>query len=272
MSHLLAGDNLGLVIKRQSKFDFSYTFLTANIAEGCLFESAFANNTICPLYLYPSENSDLIEESKPAPNFNPKIIPQIEEKLGLKLDWNAPIRTSLHPERTTLTTDKDGVDHFTPTDLLDYIYAVLHSPDYREKFKDLLKVDFPRVPYPNNREAFWKLVKTGSVLRNLHLMENPSINEFITTYPINPNEGGGDMVDKIKYSEGKVWLNDSQYFGNVPEEAWGFYIGGYQPAQKYLKDRKGSRMTNEEIEQYQRIIYVLKKTGEVMKNLNDISF
>ena len=69
---------------------------------------------------------------------------------------------------------------------------------------------------------------------------------------------------------GDVWINNEQYFGDVPEIAWNFYIGGYQPAQKYLKDRKGRKLTNDEIEQYQRIIKVLIETEKIMREIDMI--
>ncbi|MBZ0182348.1 MAG: hypothetical protein K8F60_07815, partial [Melioribacteraceae bacterium] len=81
-----------------------------------------------------------------------------------------------------------------------------------------------------------------------------------------------DEVEKIKYKEGKVWINEEQYFGNVPQTAWEFYIGGYQPAQKWLKDRKGRTLTNEEIEHYQKIIKALTETDRLMKEIDKIDF
>ena len=137
------------------------------------------------------------------------------------------------------------VGKVSPEDIFDYIFAVLHSPNYREKYKDFLKIDFPCVPYPTNAETFKKLVELGRELRGLHLLESPKIKNFITTYP----EVGNDTVEKkyLKYEKGKVYINEKQYFGNVPETAWNFYIGGYQPAQKWLKDRQGRTLSNTDI-------------------------
>jgi hypothetical protein len=98
------------------------------------------------------------------------------------------------------------------------------------------------------------------------LLESPKVNQFITSYPIE----GSDEVEKINYSNGKVFINQIQYFGNVPEIAWNFYIGGYQPAQKWLKDRKGRALTNEDIEHYQKIIVALTETDRIMKEIDKI--
>ena len=92
------------------------------------------------------------------------------------------------------------------------------------------------------------------------------MNNFITTYPV----GGDDVVEKIKYEDGKVYINQEQYFGSVPESAWNFYIGGYQPAQKWLKDRKGRKLSNEDIEHYQKMIVVLQETERLMNEANKI--
>jgi hypothetical protein len=142
-----------------------------------------------------------------------------------------------------------------------------------------LKIDFPRVPYPTDAAKFWELVKLGGELRALHLMESPVLNQFITQYPI----GGENTVEKIRFEEnfskvsnfgkvGRVYINPDQYFDSVPEIAWNFYIGGYQPAQKWLKDRKGRILDFEDIMHYQRIIKALVETDRVMREIDEINF
>ncbi|MCK4386678.1 MAG: N-6 DNA methylase [Candidatus Pacebacteria bacterium] len=158
------------------------------------------------------------------------------------------------------------VSKTTPEDIFDYIYAVLHSPSYREKYKEFLKIDFPRVPYPKDKKSFKALVKLGAELRSLHLLESSKVNQFITTYPV----GGENIVEKVIYKDGKVFINKDQYFGKVPKSAWNFYIGGYQPAQKWLKDRKDRILTNSDIEHYQKIIVALTETDKIMKEIDKI--
>ena len=167
-------------------------------------------------------------------------------------------------EKIILVEFKKIVGEAKSEDIFDYIYAVLHSPSYREKYKEFLKIDFPRVPYPKDTKTFKKLVAFGAELRSLHLLESSKINQFITTYPI----AGSDTVEKLAYKNGKVFINAEQYFGNVPEIAWNFYIGGYQPAQKWLKDRKGRALTNTDIEHYQKIIVALAETNRIMKEID----
>ncbi|MCC5945385.1 MAG: DNA methyltransferase, partial [Bernardetiaceae bacterium] len=192
----------------------------------------------------------LFTQQERTPNLNKKIIVQIEQNLGIAFE----------NEKTGAT------DKFAPIDILDYIYAVLHSPTYREKYKEFLKIDFPRVPYPKDQKKFWQLVALGSELRQIHLLESSKVEQFITQYPVS----GDNVVDKPKYEKGKVYINETQYFDNVPVVAWEFYIGGYQPAQKWLKDRKGRKLEFEEILHYQKIIVALSETDRLMTEIDKI--
>jgi predicted helicase len=200
--------------------------------------------------LLATTSQNLFEEEKRRPNLNTEIVNQIAESLGL-----------------TFTNEKENKENtFAPIDLLDYMYAVLHSPTYREKYKEFLKIDFPRVPYPKDVTTFWNLVKLGGQIRQIHLLESPTVEKYSTQYPIN----GDNVVSKVKYFEGKVYINDTQYFDNVPEIAWNFYIGGYQPAQKWLKDRKERSLEFEDILHYQKIIVALTETNRLMKEIDRI--
>ena len=155
---------------------------------------------------------------------------------------------------------------FAPIDVLDYIYAILHSPNYREQYKAFLKIDFPRVPYPSSLVSFWRLVALGGQLRRYHLLTHVGIDDFVTQYPIN----GNNVVDKPHYEAGNVWINNTQYFADVPLVAWEFYIGGYQPAQKWLKDRKGRTLEFDDILHYQRIIVALLQTHHLMQQIDEV--
>jgi predicted helicase len=274
MKHFLNGENLGLITARSNKSETcDHFFISKNIMETKCGERT-TQSAIFPLYLYPETTSQqTLDQSKQrTPNLNPEILKQIAEGLGLKFT----------NEKDTSTSSVTNFT-FAPIDLLDYIYAVLHSPSYREKYKEFLKIDFPRVPYPTNQETFWKLVKLGGEIRQIHLLESPEVSEYITQYPID----GDNIVIKPRFviandSEaistnetasylavtGRVYINDTQYFDNVPEIAWNFYIGGYQPAQKWLKDRKGRELGFEDILHYQKIIVALKRTDELMKEID----
>jgi predicted helicase len=251
MKHFLKGENVGLNYIRpmSSAYEFSI-FISKYITDQCSAGNKSAGagiSSIAPLYLFPEDGSF---ETERTPNLNMEIVNQISEKLNL---------TFTNEKATTKGT-------FAPIDILDYIYAILHSPAYREKYKEFLKIDFPRVPYPENEKTFWELVKLGGELRQVHLLESPVVEKYITSYPVN----GNNKVVKVKFEDNKVWINETQYFDKVPDIAWNFYIGGYQPAQKWLKDRKDRELNFDDILHYQKIISALTETDKIMKLIDNV--
>ena len=260
--HLMAGmnnSNVGLVLGRQSKEEFAA--LVTNCVCTHKIVTVYDRSFIFPLYKYSSRaatGQQTIDEGYVRKsNLNLKIVEKIAQELNYIFIEDGNICVDL-------ATDTDGV--FCPMDLLDYIYAILHCPSYRKKYKEFLKIDFPRVPYPKNRETFCVLVDLGSKLRQLHLMKSPLVSNFITQYPV----GGNNKVEKVFYENGSVYINDAQYIENVPQIAWEFYIGGYQPAQKWLKDRIGRQLTFDEIQHYQKMIVVLVETDRLMAEIDAV--
>jgi predicted helicase/very-short-patch-repair endonuclease len=428
MRHFLRGENLGLITARSNKSETcDHFFISKNVMETKCGERT-TQSAIFPLYLYPDTNAQqsAFESAERVPNLNMEIVNKMATDMGL---YFAPEES----KGTTVETNQ-----LTPLNILDYIYAVLHSPKYREKYKEFLKIDFPRVPYPTNQKTFFDLVDLGGQLREIHLLESPIVTKYITQYPEDgdnvvtkphfenspPLEGcptggvvnntnllpdtyiknnpiyyntktdlpynpklkplikelryahnlsevlfwkqvhkghfytidfdrqriiGNYIVDfyvknlglvieidgsshdnKEKYDEerqtyleslglkvcrikagdilnrmswamnqvedfiienysavvnepprplgtppkegniGRVYINETQYFANVPEVAWNFYIGGYQPAQKWLKDRKGRELSYEDILHYQKIIVALKETAGIMGRIDEV--
>ena len=149
--------------------------------------------------------------------------------------------------------------------MFDYIYCVLHSTAYRETFAEFLKIDFPRIPYPASPEVFRHVSEKGEQLRRLHLMEPAAIGD--APYPYRGE--GDDLVAGgfPRFEGGKVHINGSQYFADVPAIAWDLHIGGYQPAQKWLKDRRGRTLSFDDITHYQRVIKILAETDRIMKEI-----
>ena len=272
MSNLLYENNLGIILPRQLQGNFTHSFITNSICDGNITSSArlFGAGYVFPLYLYPNNKGQLTTdgEAQRVPNLDAKIVKQIAKGLGLKFVPEKEDTTSLQKDMTKQPTT------FAPIDLLDYIYAMLHAPSYREKYKEFLKIDFPRVPYPTDKTIFWKLVQLGGELRQIHLLESPVTEKYITQYPID----GDNIVGKPYYEAGNVYINydkkadkeELQHFSGVPETAWNFYIGGYQPAQKWLKDRKGRELNYEDIFHYQKIIVALSETDRLMKEINTV--
>lgn len=190
------------------------------------------NANVFPLYLYTKE----FGEEKKNPNLKKEEWQKFNDAVGKET---------------------------TPEEILAYIYAVLHSLSYRERYKEFLKVDFPRIPLPRTAKEFNRLTAIGQQLIDLHLMNNTQSWKCTTTFP----EVGSQQVDFQEWKDGQVWINDKQYFGNVPESVWEFYIGGYQPAQKWLKDRKGRTLSFDEIKHYLHIIHALEETERLMKEI-----
>jgi len=263
MRHFISGENVGLVICRQGATN---SWELVNITKNIVDDSYVSNRTkergyVFPLYIYTGK--------KRHPNLDPKIINQIEQKLNL----------SFVPEKEdsfTLTNEgfRDGSfspgqlveNSFTPLDLLDYVYAVLHSPAYRETYREFLKIDFPRIPYPVDNQIFWKLVALGGELRRLHLLEGQKF-EKIEADSVSI---GKVLVEKVRYSDGRVFVNDDFCFEDIPQTAWEFYIGGYQPAQKWLKDRKECILKAEDCKHYRKIVLALTETVRIMGEIDKV--
>lgn len=251
MKHML-NTNIALVIPRQTTQDWKHIFISNNMIDSNFTSSAklFGAGCIFPLYLYDDSTQTSFFDQSRKPNLNMDIVRELEQKLNL----------TFTPEKE----DRSGT--FAPIDILDYIYGVLHSDKYRTKYKEFLKIDFPRIPYPESADYFFKIAELGKQLREIHLLESPIVNEFVTSYPV----GGDNEVVKPEYKNNKVYINKTQYFDNVPEIAWDFYIGGYQPAQKWLKDRKGRILNYEDVIHYQKIIKALLETHTIMQHIDEI--
>ena len=227
-------DNLALcLIKINSSVDGLFKVLvTTGITDKTLLSSK-DNTNVFPLYIY-TENIGVEERIT---NFDAKLFAQIKQSLG---------------------------EQIAPLELFDYIYAVLHSPNYRERYKEFLKIDFPRIPYPTDSNEYHRLAKLGAELRKLHLMENLPNNTGVLFPKV-----GSMQVECFRWEQNRVYINSEQYFENVPESAWNFYIGGYQPAQKWLKDRKGMTLDFKDVKHYERIIYVLQQTARIMQKIDE---
>ena len=435
MSNFFDKENYGICIMRNliNTDSFSSILISKNLLDINFY--GFQTYSL-PLYLYPETNSqqNLLETSERIPNLNPEIIKEMAKGLGMSFVHEPFDSAQGDPSSTVCFANSEELRPefrltFAPIDVLDYIYAVLHSPSYREKYKEFLKIDFPRVPYPTNIKTFWQLVKLGGELRAIHLLESEVVEKYITQYPEDgdnivvkpkfvktsdsnspPSEGcpqdgvvkntpiyfntiidlpynsslkerahalryaenlsevlfwmqvhkgkfynidfdrqriignyivdfyvkklglvveidgsshddrkdaydtkrdeylqslglkvhripvtdvlqnmakaKSDLADFIvaNYSApprltgtppregnlGNVFINETQYFSNVPELAWNFYIGGYQPAQKWLKDRKGRELSYKDILHYQKIIVALNETDRIMKEIDKV--
>lgn len=236
MCHLTGHDNISLIAKRGFPNDAPMGFVSKNISDFRYWSCSGMDggDYVFPLYTYGNLNGK-------EPNLDTRVVNKIEKV----------------------------VSKTTPEQILNYIYAILHSPAYRKKFKEQLKTEFPRIPYPTDKKEFMRLTTIGEKLINLHLMQK--VPQSPVSFPIS----GTDKIEKISFqtsdqnpSVGRAYINNTQYFDNIPLTAWEFFIGGYQPAQKYLKDRRGRKLTDDECEHYEMIISVLMVTAEITGNID----
>jgi predicted helicase len=255
MRHMLAGDNIALITSRMTKGEtYQHTLVSKTISEVILLSPKTSNNAfVFPLYLYPTEGEMQLGGSHRHPNLNPEFIKAFSNMLGL-----------------TFIEDGKGdlVLTFGPEDLFNYAYAIFHSPTYRSRYVEFLKMDFPRLPLTADKELFKALASKGAELVALHLMEAPLLNKLITRYPID----GSNTVEKVSYDDSsqRVFINKTQYFEGVPLEVWNFQIGGYQVCHKWLKDRKGRTLTYDELTHYQKIVVAFKETIRLMAEIDEL--
>lgn len=245
-------DNVALLTSRLTKGEqFAHVFVTRHISEKILLSAKTSNNSYhFPLYIYPQTNIEKTAGIARRPNLTTKFIKDFSSRLGMQFVFSGR---------------GDKVKTFGPEDIFDYMYAVFHSPGYRSRYSEFLKRDFPRLPLTSSIALFSKLCELGNELVNLHLMEKQI--SYITNYPIT----GDNMVENVEYSEsgggtskGCVWINKAQYFEGIPLEVWSFHVGGYQVCQKWLKDRKGRKLTYDELTHYQQVVAILAKTIQSM--------
>ena len=259
MKHMLAGSgasNLALITSRMTKGEeYQHVQATRNIVEViCLSSKTSNNGFVFPLWLYPKEGS-LEEHEERRANLNPAFVEAVAERIG---ETPAP----------------EAIFH--------YAYAVFHAPAYRTRYAPFLKIDFPRLPLPPDADTFHALAALGEQLVALHLLEAPALQKTGIAYPVSGDhvvekrnaakrylppasprpspEGEGD----VGAQPGRVYLNATEYFDNVPPEAWEFRVGGYQPAFKWLDDRAGRALTEADITHYRKMLAALRETAALL--------
>lgn len=258
MRHMLAGNNLALVTVRSVEIGrFEHALVVKELATHHTV-SLKEVNYVFPLFLYP-DGEAYFEHPEAKPNLSEGFVKALEGSTGLTFE----------PRPDPLLAPGGG-GRFTPLDVLAYVYAVLHTPSYREKYLDFLRQDFPRIPLPGDGEAFRALAGIGHRLLRLHTLEE--VPRSTVAYEGN----GDDRVEEVSFREvpldgtGEVWINPSQRFRGIPKEAWEWWIGGYQPLEKYLKDRKGRALSLDELEHYRKLVIVGQKTLELMEELEGL--
>jgi hypothetical protein len=163
--------------------------------------------------------------------------------------------------------------NFGPEDIFNYAYAIFHSPSYRERYAEFLKIGFPRVPIPDDASLFRKLCVYGSKLVVLHTMKAEGDSSIGFDVPGSNTVGQISFVPPSKETgirQGRVHINAEQYFEGISSAVWQMRIGGYQVCEKWLKDRKGRALTHDEIEHYQRTVSALAETRTLMAQIDSL--
>ena len=239
MKHMLE-ENIGIICNRQTKIKYNHAYVTRLIVDLHILETANASAYIFPLYLYPDEhNEDIFASTEREYNIAPELIDKF---------------TKLWPQ-------------FEPEQLFYYIYAVLHSNSYRERYAQYLKMDYPRIPFPECYGIFLELAELGEELADIHLLKSPQLDHPLARYQ---GSGPDDKVDFIKYNEktGIVHINEGKYFEGITPELWNYHIGGYQVLHKYLKDRR--RKSIADPIHYCRMVTALAKTIELQDQMDEV--
>ncbi len=248
MPHLQK-ENLALGTYRsfKSSTTWQHVFVTNEITDACCISNKDGPTHVFPLYLYPNPK-ELGLNTERSLNFKPTFLTALSEALDAQ-----QVQPFQLPERVS------------PEQILAYLYALLHSPTYRKRYYDFLKYDYPRIPMPRNSEQFHTLASLGQHLMNWHLLKDveiPARHRF---------EGVGDgVVGKVRYVEGAVWMNATQYFTDVPPEVWAYKIGSYQVCEKWLRDRRGEVLRHEEVRHYRAILVSIAETLTLMQQIDTI--
>ena len=249
MHHLFGVENLALCVCRVVKSPvWQHALITNKITEKCYISNRTSESGhVFPLYLYPNPE-ELGISTERSLNFKPAFLTALSEALGLP--QTAPFNLP---------------DSVSPEEILAYIYAVLYSPTYRQRYYEFLKYDFPRIPLPQSIKHFRTLATLGQRLMDWHLLKDVQI----------PNrhrfEGEGDgVIAKIRYEDNKIWINPTQHFTDVPESVWEYEIGAYQVCEKWLKDRRGETLRHEDVRQYRAILVAIAETLSVMSEIDSV--
>jgi len=240
----IKGNNIGLITTRQlSSNKFSHIILTDNISDICSISiKTKESGYLFPLFIYINSDGALFT--------------QIQNKKSNMNKGFTKILLSKLPK--TISTEN----------IFYYIYAILHSNKYREKYQEFLKTDFPKIPFTKQYELFEQLSQIGKRLTELHLLKSQELNIPICKLL----EKGDNVIKKVEYNEKeeRVCINENQCFEKIPREIWQYQIGSYQVCEKWLKDRRKLALSYENIIHYCKVVTALQKTIEIQKQIDTL--
>ena len=283
MRHMLGGKNVALIACRQFA---GRIFFTANCTNTLteISSQPYAPLNLFPLYLYFGEG-EMMGEGILAGEKREKSAPKRMEKKEMrrKPNFSAEFLAALAKAMDVPQSGEFGLPSgVSPEDIFGYIYSILHSPAYRRRYRDFLRIDFPRIPLPKSLAFFRELSALGSELVSLHLLthpdlENPAVQHF----------GKNRRVEKVGWTKengGRIWLDGkgnranfsrgTSGFAPVSEEVWRHHIGGYQVCEKWLKDRISKKseppriLSDDDILHFRRIVSSIEITIQTMNKVD----
>ncbi|MDP1612930.1 MAG: type ISP restriction/modification enzyme [Sulfuritalea sp.] len=267
MNHMLMDGSIGFATCRQlANLPWSHVLALRGIQDDSFVSNRTKERGYClPLWLYGARSDKPNGQGRSA-NLNPAFVAALSKGVGLgESDWQ--------PEKATAPINAEKVFH--------YIYAVLHSAQYREHYAGFLRIDFPRIPVPGSRALFDALSTQGEQLVQWHLLEHPTaVAITATTAPkgVNVPVFFGSDRRLIKVAEksreladlqataagpsGKVCINATSGFSGVAQTAWRHTIGCYQVLHKWLDDRRKAErsLSDDDIAHWRRIYAALEVT------------
>lgn len=260
---LSENSNIALNVARQSKIvgSWQYCFITNGLVD---LSFMGGGNTgagyIFPLYIYDTENvRKILREENEEVGGMFEDIKHFENKVRIE---------NFTPKFRKFINEKYG--EIKPEEILGYIYAILFHKEYRKKYFDFLKIDFPKIPFVESKDYFLKFAKLGEELYNLHL-GNLKIQKEVGEPMFKDNKNKNEKIVKAIYNENEkdLFVNESLYFKNVDKEVWEYKIGGYQVLDKYLKSHKNE---NIDYEHFENVIKILARSIEIEAEISKLGF
>jgi len=251
--------NFGLCVTKQlSSENFYHVLITDSFIDRCYISLQTREVTyVFPVYLYGDKADGTLFENE-----------LIQKRPNLKMELIALLNQTYNPQPITTPLNQQKTFEISPEQIFYYIYAILYSNIYRQKYQEFLKIDFPRIPFTKGYNLFKQFAELGEQLVNLHLLKSPQLDN-----PISKFHGENDnYVEKREYNhkEKRTYINNKQYFDNIEPEVWNYYIGGYQVLDKWLKNRRDRNLSSEDVKHYCKVITVLSKTIEIQKSINEL--
>lgn len=253
LQHVYGKDNICILASRQqSTSGFRHSWITNLPAESCVVSTKTKEqNYVFPLYLYHSKDQQELVERRPhkEANIHHELIAQLEKIWELEF-----------------LNNRDGKASFTPEDIVYFVYAVMNSGSYRERYCDLLKTDFPRIPFPKDREVFFAVSGLGKTLSELHMLNVTE--EADVEFPVK----GSNRIEQISYMEAeeKLYINKEQYLTKIAPEIWEYQIGGYDFVSKWIKDRPKKEFSYSDLTAFRKIVASCLQTVETAKTIDQV--